>query len=59
MARKQAGKTQKARVLVAVTVDGVRYEPDHVIEADQEVIESLYGQVDPHPDAVAYIEGNK
>ncbi|WP_338499936.1 hypothetical protein [Delftia tsuruhatensis] len=43
------------RVLAAVTIDGVRFQPDDVIEGVPETIAQAYaGSVDPHPDAVAY-----
>lgn len=43
------------RVLAAVTIDGVRFAPDDVIEGMPETIAQAYaGSVDPHPDAVAY-----
>lgn len=43
------------RVLAAVTIDGVRFQPDDVIEGMPESIAQAYaGSVDPHPDAVAY-----
>ena len=51
--------TKKARVLLAITVNGAAYRPDQIIEADERTINALVGQVDPHPDAVAYCEGNK
>jgi hypothetical protein len=52
-------KAVKARVLSKITIDGVAYEPDQIVEVDPNLIESLGSHVDPHPDAVAYIEGNK
>lgn len=52
-----AVEPSKARVLCAVTVNGVQYQPDDLIEAEAEVIAGLGGSVDPHPDAVAYCEG--
>ena len=43
------------RVLAAVTIDGVRFAPDDVIEGMPEAIAQAYaGSVDPHPDAVTY-----
>lgn len=43
------------RVLAAVTINGVRFQPDDVIEGMPETIAQAYaGSVDPHPDAVAY-----
>lgn len=43
------------RVLAAVTIDGVRFQPDDVIEGMPESVAKAYvGSVDPHPDAVAY-----
>lgn len=56
---KTAKVTKKARVLSALTLNGVAYRPDQIIEADEQTINALVGQVDPHPDAVAYIEGIK
>lgn len=56
---KKAEKTLKARVLSKLTLNGKTYEPDQLIQAEERVIRSLVGQVDPHPDAVAYCEGNK
>jgi hypothetical protein len=52
-------KAVKARVLSKITVNGITYEPNQLIEVDPILLKSLDGQVDPHPDAVAYIEGNK
>jgi len=44
------------RVLATVTIDGVRFAPDDVIEGMPEAIAQAYaGSVDPHPDAVAYV----
>lgn len=54
---KQVEKAVKARVLSKITVNGVTYEPNQLIEVDQITLKSLEGQVDPHPDAVAYCEG--
>ena len=43
------------RVLAAVTIDGVRFAPDDVIEGVPEPTAKAHaGSVDPHPDAVAY-----
>lgn len=43
------------RVLAAVIIDGVRFQPDDVIEGMPEAAAKAYaGSVDPHPDAVAY-----
>lgn len=43
------------RVLAAVTVAGVRFAPDDVIEGVPEPTAKAHaGSVDPHPDAVAY-----
>ena len=33
--------------------------PNQLIEVDEQTINALVGQVDPHPDAVAYCEGLK
>ena len=51
--------TKKARVLLTITVNGVTYEPNQLVEVDPITLKSLEGKVDPHPDAVAYCEGNK
>lgn len=52
----KAEKAVKARVLSKITIDGVMYEPDRIVEVDPASLESLMGHVDPHPDAVAYAE---
>ncbi|KQY51190.1 hypothetical protein [Lysobacter sp. Root494] len=51
-------KTTKVRVLSALQHNGVRYQPNAVIELDAESLEELQlqGRVDPHPDAVKYAE---
>lgn len=60
MAKNQkTDKPVKARVLSKITIDGVAYEPDQIVEVDQSLLGSLGSHVDPHPDAVAYCEGNK
>lgn len=48
----------KARVLTRIYVDGVAVEPDAVIElpAEQLAYYVATGEVDRHPDAVAYAE---
>ncbi|SCX93961.1 hypothetical protein SAMN05216420_101392 [Nitrosospira sp. Nl5] len=56
---KVAKATKKARVLLALSVNGVAYQPNQIIEADDDLLNALVGQVDPHPDAVAYCEGIK
>lgn len=55
----KAEKAVKARVLSKITVNGITYEPDQLIEVDPISLKSLVGHVDPHPDAVAYCEGIK
>lgn len=43
------------RVLAAVTIDGVRFLPNDVIEGMPDAIAQAYADsVDAHPDAVAY-----
>lgn len=43
------------RVLAAVTIAGVRFAPDDVIEGVPEPTAKAHaGSMDPHPDAVAY-----
>jgi hypothetical protein len=61
VSKKQIEKAakKKARVLSMLTLNGVTYQPNQLIEADEQTINALVGQVDPHPDAVAYIEGLK
>lgn len=46
----------KVRILVAVTLDGVTYRPDQVVDMPAGAAKALAaeGQVDPHRDAVAY-----
>jgi hypothetical protein len=56
---KQIEKEIKARVLSKITVNDITYEPNQLVEVDQITLKSLEGKVDPHPDAVAYCEGNK
>ena len=55
----EISELKKARVLLRIEVNGVVYEPDQIIEVDDALLKSLAGQVDPHPDAVAYCKGNK
>ena len=57
MATKKQAHATKVRVLV----EGHYGKPDGVIELDgDELAQALAsGQVDPHPDAVAYAEGLK
>lgn len=57
MATKKQPQATKVRVLV----EGHYGKPDDVIELDgDELAQALAsGQVDPHPDAVAYAEGLK
>lgn len=47
-----APTTVKARVLI----DCEHGKIDDVVELDANLAKSLHGQVDPHPDAVAYAE---
>lgn len=59
MATKKADPVQSSlcdvRVLAAVTIAGIRYAPDTVIEGlPVALAEAHAGSVDPHPDAVAY-----
>lgn len=43
------------RVLAAVSIDGVRFQPNDVIEGMPDAVAQAYaGSVDAHPDAVAY-----
>ena len=43
------------RVLADVTIGGMRFQPDDVIEGMPDSVAQAYaGSVDPHPDAVAY-----
>ena len=46
----------KVRVLAAIVVDGVTYQPDQVVDLPAGVAKALAadGQVDPNKDAVAY-----
>lgn len=46
----------KVRVLAALTLDGITYQPDQVIDLPAVVAKAFadLGQVDPHKDAVAY-----
>lgn len=46
----------KVRVLCQITVAGVGYKPDQVVDLPSAVAKSLAaeGQVDPHKEAVAY-----
>mgnify|MGYP003599754811 CR=1 FL=1 len=57
MATKKQAQATKVRVLV----EGYYGKPDDVIELEgEELAQALAsGQVDPHPDAVAYAEGLK
>ena len=58
---KAKSKPTRARVLLRTVVDGVSYAPDDVIELDANEIAALAdsGEVDPHPDAIAYAESLK
>lgn len=53
---KAKGKTVKARVLLDVSIDGVIYRADQVVEFDEGLAKQAKegGQIDDHPDAVAY-----
>lgn len=53
--------TARARVLYGTEIDGRRFSPDDVVEADAALIAVLAesGVVDPHPDAVEYAESLK
>ena len=57
MATKKQAHATKVRVLV----EGNYGKPDDVIELEGEALAVAVasGQVDPHPDAVAYAEGLK
>ena len=57
MATKKQAQATKVRVLV----EGNYGKPDDVIELEGEALAVALasGQVDPHPDAVAYAEGLK
>lgn len=46
----------KVRVLCLITVAGIGYKPDQVVDLPSAVAKSLAaeGQVDPHKEAVAY-----
>lgn len=50
-------ETQHARVLGGFTLDGVQYEPNDVIEAHPDIIESMGNSVDADPLAVEYCLG--
>ena len=54
-------KKQTTATKVRVLVEGNYGKPDDVIELEgEELAQALAsGQVDPHPDAVAYAEGLK
>ena len=48
----------KVRVLCAVIIDGVKYQPDQVADLPAAIAKQFAadGQVDPNKDAVAYAE---
>lgn len=46
-------KNQKARVLGGFRLDGIDYQPNDVIEANADVIQSLGSSVDVDADAIA------
>ena len=47
------------RVLAPVTIGGVRYQPNTVLEGlPLALVEAHLGSVDPHPDAVDYARAN-
>lgn len=50
----------KVRVLCAIRVDGVQYQPNQVVDLPPAVAKSFAaeGQVDPHKDAIAYCVRN-
>jgi len=54
----EAGKLARARVLVEHMFDGIRVFPGSAIEGDADLIAQHAKQdhLDPHPDAVAYIQ---
>ena len=56
-----ATKKQPHATKVRVLVEGHYGKPDDVIELEGEALAQALasGQVDPHPDAVAYAEGLK
>ena len=47
------------RILAPVTIGGVRYQPNTVLEGlPLALVEAHMGSVDPHPEAVAYARAN-
>lgn len=46
----------KARVLLEVTIEGNKYQPDDVVSLDEAQLYDYRGMVDPHPDAVRHAE---
>ncbi len=50
-----AGATTSARILAAVTIGGVRYRPDGILEGLPAGVAGAHADaLDPHPDAVSY-----
>lgn len=49
-------KTKKVRVLAHISHDGEPHKPNAVLELTDAEIKAHGGDVDPHPDAVAYAE---
>lgn len=52
--RQAAGELQRGRVLADMQLDGVQYHCGEVIEAADLTGKAESGEVDLHPDAVAY-----
>jgi hypothetical protein len=48
----------KVRILTAVVLDGIRYQPDQVVDLPSATAKAQQaaGAVDPHKDAVAFCE---
>lgn len=57
-AEQGASAPTRARVLTRIYVDGAPVEPDTVLELPAEQLRHYIstGEVDPHPDSVAYAE---
>jgi hypothetical protein len=59
MAPKPTAGATSGRVLQSFELDGVTYKPNaHIFEGDAGQVAALHeaGQIDSHPDAVAYAE---
>ena len=49
--------TKRARVLVAIEIDGKSYKPNDIVTVEADLLETLYhSKLDGHADSVAYAD---